>query len=139
MSSCSWCTFELRNLKGYVIYNSSGMSLNYTFCSLNCAVAQIQAMDVDVYNRIDHLLNIYKIRGYISPALPSSRLMKFGGKMTYEEYRRHFTCPNEPAPVEYKSSQDVQASFYYNEEAEDEEMEENHHYSDFNADMDERE
>lgn len=95
--SCSWCGYSLNlvypHFTGYQVFNGYGGNLGFTMCSLNCCVAQIYRLDVQVEPRLEYLYDYYGIAGRIEPARDKSKLTVNGGTLSYSQFRQNFICP----------------------------------------------
>lgn len=108
--SCDWCSFPLSlvfpGFTGYSYFDADGNFMREKCCSLNCCVAFIQRSDYQVDDKLKHLKQYYSIFYTIEPAKPRRKLSKFGGNLTYVEYRRNFICPSPDENEEYYSEED---------------------------------
>ncbi len=95
--SCNWCSYELSLVypcfKGYTIFNSYGDNLGYNLCSMNCCLSQIYKIGVQTNQYVDQLYKFYNLKGFIPEAKPKNKLSKFGGTLSYTQYREEFICP----------------------------------------------
>ena len=95
---CQWCEYNIYSdsdeLDIYYIFDSNNKPTNFIFCSLNCGVAYIYKQNIDVDKRINLLYDNYKINSFIFEAKDKRILLNFGGKLSYEDYRVNFVCPN---------------------------------------------
>lgn len=94
---CDWCYYELanisRNFPGYDIFNAYGNALGYTMCSINCCVAQIYKLGLQVEPRLEYLYDHYGINCPVRAAPDPNKLTLNGGSLSYAQYRQNFVCP----------------------------------------------
>ena len=112
--NCSWCSYVIGDdepiYNTFDIYNrNSGMR----FCSINCCSAYITTDKYEsitnINKKLDFLYEYYGINTIIADAKNPKRLKKFGGDLTYEQYRCNFVFPKVP---EYKNSFDIKNEYY---------------------------
>jgi hypothetical protein len=113
--NCSWCSYHTEKVKpgftGYCIFNSFGEAMYYRFCSINCCVAMIYALETQSELRLDMLYRHYNLKNFVSPAKSRTQLKDFGGKLTYEEYRKDFTIPDTENESKPKNTAFVYSSY----------------------------
>jgi hypothetical protein len=155
MVKCSWCEYDTTlvfpNFEGYKIFDKNGyVVLNYSFCSINCGLANLNSNESDTIlineRRINYLYENYNVKTYVFPAGNPRRLQHRGGNLTYEEFRSEFKCPNvneidkldKNSSYDYKEYYDDEYYDDYREECDDyrEECEENSNNED-NENLDE--
>lgn len=95
--SCDWCNYDLKlvypNFEGYAVLNGYGEPIGNYCCSINCCVSQIQKLGHQVDIRLEQLYYYYNISGNVKPARDRKLLSKFGGNLSYSQFRSGFICP----------------------------------------------
>lgn len=99
--ACWWCTYEYDNKTCYIPdkYCDNKYFVFGNFCSYNCAAAyNLSLGDYRIWDRhslINKLYNCaYNCTTSVVTAPPKEILVKFGGPLTIEEYRKNFMINN---------------------------------------------
>ena len=126
--SCTWCSFNFNSIDsyfgGYITFDKYGTKSGLRFCSINCCSAYINTDKydsvVDNNKKLDMLYSYYGIECFIVDAKDPKRLKKFGGDLTYEQYRSNFICPDidgldvKPKTHNYSYDYDYDYDYDYN-------------------------
>lgn len=126
---CEWCGYNYQldddHSEGYRIYLLDGHYLTGKFCSMNCCTAQIININKDVSLRLRQLREHYNLYDDVTPARDPKELIKNGGTLSYDQFRKDFVYP-------VKESETV--SYFYSSEEESEEIDFYIEEEDFNPD-----
>ena len=71
----------------------------------------IYALETQSELRLDMLYRHYNLKNFVSPAKSRTQLKDFGGKLTYEEYRKDFTIPDTENESKPKNTAFVYSSY----------------------------
>ena len=103
---CDWCGYDLDKVyigyNGCIMFNNFNEALSYRMCSLNCCCAKIDEIGGQILQMQQNLYIYYNIKGYIKEAKNKTKLKRYGGDLTYEEYRKNFTIPLVDEDIKYK-------------------------------------
>lgn len=107
---CEWCGYNFydqdENFEGYKIYLTETEYLVGSYCSMNCCASQIISINKDVNKRLNFLHVYYRIYEDIKPARSPKELIKNGGNLSYDEYRKDFVYPFETSTYVYSSEEE---------------------------------
>lgn len=90
--ACWWCTHNFDTMPCFIPerYTCDKYYVFGCFCSINCASTyNLNMNDSDVWNRYSLLRKLYGITNDINLAPPRETFAKFGGNLTYNEYREN--------------------------------------------------
>ena len=114
---CEWCGYNYQldddHSEGYRIYLLNGHYLTGKFCSMNCCASHIININKDVSIRLKQLRAYYNLYDDIVPAGNPKELIKNGGTLSYDQYRKDFIYPVKTETV----------TFFYSSEEESESIE----------------
>jgi hypothetical protein len=103
---CDWCGYDLDKVyigyNGCIMFNNFNEALSYRMCSLNCCCAKIEELGGQILQMQQNLYSYYNVTGYIKEAKDKSKLKRFGGNLSYDEYRKNFTIPLADEDIKYK-------------------------------------
>ena len=108
--SCDWCNYDLKlvypNFNGYAVLNEVGEATGDYCCSINCCISRITNLGYQVDTRLDQLYIYYNITSNVKMAKEKKFLAKFGGNLTYYQFREGFICPHPIYEEEYEEEYD---------------------------------
>ena len=120
---CEWCGYNYHQYdddhsEGYRIYLHNGYYLTGKFCSMNCCASQIININKDVSIRLRQLREHYNLYEDIIPARDPKELIKNGGTLSYDQFRKDFIYPSKAETVNlfYSSEEESEESDLYIEE-----------------------